>query len=383
MRSIKKVNVRGKRVLLRVDFNVPLKNKKVASDARIRASLPTIEWLSKNGAKVIIMSHLGRPNGEVNKDFSLRQVVSPFSKLLKKKVVFVDDCASPKVQSVLSKMKNGDVVLLENLRFYAQEEADDDMFAQYLASLGDVYVNDAFGVSHRKNASVHAITHYIESYAGFLLEKEVAVLSSLISNPKRPFVVILGGAKVSDKIILIDKLLKKANIVLLGGAMAGAFSGALGFEVGKTKIEKNAINLAKKILKKSKYKIALPVDIAGSDGKAVKIFAVNGLPKNYAGLDIGPITAEIYGEVIREAKTVFWNGPMGLFEKKPFDRGSFAIAQAMANCNGVTIVGGGDTVACLGKFASKMSHVSSGGGASLEFLEGKKLPGIVALSKKV
>ncbi len=380
MRSIKKAKVRGRRVLVRVDFNVPVKNGKVMDDSRIRASLPTIEWLKRKGAKVILMSHLGRPSKK-DSSLSLKPVSKQLSKLLKKKVSFVGDCASPLVQKTLSKMRNGDVVLLENLRFYSQEEADDEMFANYLASLADIYVNDAFGVSHRKNASVHAITKFIPSYAGFLLEKEVEVLSSLLKNPKKPFVVVLGGAKVSDKIGVIDSLAKKADIILLGGAMSGAFANALGYETGKTMIEPGSVGLAKKILKADKGKIALPLDVVGSDGKKAKIFAVNRLPKNFAGLDIGPLTANIYAEVIREAKTVFWNGPMGLFEKKPFDRGSKAVALAMARCGGVTVVGGGDTVACVGDLARKMSHVSTGGGASLEFLEGKKLPGISALPK--
>jgi len=380
MRSIKKVKVRGKRVLVRVDFNVPMKSGKVMDDSRIRASLPTIEWLGKNGAKIVIISHLGRP-GKKDASFSLKPASKCLSRILKKKVSFVGDCASPKVQKTLSKMKNGGIVMLENLRFYTQEETDDDMFASYLASLADIYVNDAFGVSHRKNASVHAITKYIQSYAGFLLEKEIEVLSYLLKNPKRPFVVVLGGSKISDKIGVIDSLAKRADIILLGGAMSGAFAKALGYETGKTKIEDGSVNFAKKVLKADKGKIALPLDVVGSDGKHIKIFAVNRLPKNFAGLDIGPLTANIYGEVIREAKTVFWNGPMGLFEKKPFDRGSRAIALAMAKCRGITVVGGGDTVACIGDLAKKMSHVSTGGGASLEFLEGKKLPGILALSK--
>jgi phosphoglycerate kinase len=380
MRSIKKVKVKGRRVLVRVDFNVPMKNGKVMDDSRIRAALPTIEWLRKNGAKIVIISHLGRPKKK-DDSFSLKPASKCLSKLLKKEVSFVSDCASPAVQKALSKIKNGNVVMLENLRFYPQEEANDAVFASYLASLSDVYVNDAFGVSHRNNASVVAITKFIPSYAGFLLEKEIEVLSSVLKNPKKPFVVVLGGAKVSDKIGVIDSLAKKADIILLGGAMSGAFAKALGYEVGKTKIELGSVNFAKKVLKTDKGKIALPLDVVGSDGKHVKIFAVNRLPKNFAGLDIGPLTANIYGEVIREAKTIFWNGPMGLFEKKPFDRGSRAVALAMAKCRGTTIVGGGDTVACIGELAKKMSHVSSGGGASLEFLEGKKLPGILALSK--
>lgn len=380
MRSVKKAKVRGKRVLVRVDFNVPMKNKKVADDSRIRAALPTIEWLRKNGAKVILISHLGRP-AKKDSSLSLRPVAKSLSRLLKKNVAFVDDCASPAVQKTLSKMKNKDVVMLENLRFYSQEEADDAMFASYLASLADIYVNDAFGVSHRKNASIHAIAKFIPAYAGFLLEKEVNVLSALLKNPKRPFVVVLGGAKVSDKIGVVDSFAKKADLILLGGAMSGAFAKALGYEVGKTRIEEGSVNPAKTILRADKGKLALPLDVVGSDGKNIKIFAVNRLPKNFAGLDIGPLTAGIYAEVIREARTVFWNGPMGLFEKKPFDRGSRAVAVAMAKCRGTTVVGGGDTVACLGELAKRISHVSTGGGASLEFLEGKKLPGLSVIPK--
>lgn len=380
MRSVKKAKVRDRRVLVRVDFNVPMKRGKVADDSRIRAALPTVEWLRRNGAKIILISHLGRPDKK-DKSLSLKPVAKRLSSLLKKNVSFVDDCASPSVQKALSKMRNGDIVLLENLRFYPQEEADDDMFANYLASLADIYVNDAFGVSHRKNASVHAIAKFIPAYAGFLLEKEVDALSALLKNPKKPFVVVLGGAKVSDKIGVIDSLARKADIVLLGGAMSGAFAKALGYEVGKTRIELDSIVAVKRILKADKGKLALPLDVVGSDGKRVRIFAVNRLPKNFAGLDIGPLTANIYAEVIREAKTVFWNGPMGLFEKKPFDRGSRAVALAMAKCKGTTVIGGGDTIACLGDLAKKMSHVSTGGGASLEFLEGRKLPGISIIPK--
>jgi phosphoglycerate kinase len=384
MRSVKEADVKGKRVLVRVDFNVPLKNGKVADDKRIRAALPTIEFLRKRKAKVILMSHLGRPDGKVVDDLRLAPVASHLSKILKCPVHSMLDCIGAEVEDAVYGLHEGDVMLLDNLRFYPEEEKNDANFAQKLAALGEVYVNDAFGVSHRAHASVHAITKFLPSYAGFLLQKEVDALSGLLKNPKRPFVAVMGGAKVSDKIGVIENLLKKVDAVLVGGAMMFTFYKALGYEIGKSKFEADKVVLAKKLLKKGRKKIVLPVDVvvaSSTESKDCKVFPANKLSKNVMGLDIGPETRQVYSEMIREAKTVFWNGPMGLFENKSFAKGTFDIAKAMAKSRGVTVVGGGDSVAAIEKLKleKKFTHVSTGGGASLEFLEGKKLPGIEVL----
>lgn len=380
MRSVKEAKVKGRRVIVRVDFNVPIKTGKVADDSKIVASLPTIKLLIKKGAKVILISHLGRPEGVRTAEFSLMPVSKRLSRLLGKGVKFVSDCASLEVQKSLSKMRNGDVILLENVRFYSQEENNDDAFGKYLASLGDVFVSDAFGVSHRKNASVCSVTKYIPSYAGLLLEKEVNSLSVILKNPKRPFIVILGGAKVSDKIGLIENVLKKADMILLGGAIAATFLKSLGIETGKTKIELNMVGFARKLLKNANGKIALPIDVVGFDKRHVRVFDVNNLPKSFASLDIGPMTAKIYSQIVMSAKTVFWNGPLGLFEKRHFGKGSITVGEALAKSGATSIVGGGDTLFCLGKLSKRMSFSSTGGGASLEFLENKHLPGLKALS---
>lgn len=384
MRSLKEADVKGKRVLVRIDFNVPLKNGKVGDDKRIRAALPTIEFLRKKRAKVILASHLGRPDGKVVEGLRMLPVAERLSKLLKYPVHCSTDCIGAEVEDQVRGLHDGDVLMLENLRFYPEEEANDRMFAQKLAGFADFYVNDAFGTCHRAHASVAAITEFLPAAAGFLLEKEVKMLSSLLKNPKHPFVAIMGGAKVSDKIGVIDNLLKKVDAILIGGAMMFTFYKALGWEIGKSKFEANKLNLAKALLKKGKKKIFLPTDVIvakATDSKNAKIFPAHKLPKSMLGLDIGPETQEIYAEIIREAKTVFWNGPMGMFENKTFAKGTYAIAKAMSNCKGMTVVGGGDSVAAVEqlKLGSKFSHVSTGGGASLEFLEGKKLPGIAAL----
>ncbi len=379
MRSIKEVDVYGKRVLVRVDFNVPLKDGRVVDDSRIRAALPTIEFLRKKEAKVILVSHLGRPDGKVVDELRLEPVAVRLSKLLKYPVHYEPDCIGAEIEDRVRGLHYGDVMLLENLRFYPEEEADGELFAQKLASLGDVFVNDAFGVSHRAHASVHAVTKFLPSYAGFLLLKEVEVLSALLKMPKRPFVAVLGGAKVSDKIGVIENLLRKVDTILIGGAMMFTFYKALGYEVGKSKFEADKVKLARLLLKKGKKKIALPVDVVTKS----KVVHAAGMPKSMMGLDIGPETQAIYSEIIRDARTVFWNGPMGMFELRSFAKGTLAVAKAMAKCKGVTVVGGGDTVAAISGFEKKFTHVSTGGGASLEFLEGKKLPGIVALEQNV
>ena len=378
MRLLKEAKVTGKTVLVRVDFNVPLKNGKISDDKRIRAVLPTIEFLRKKKARIVLISHLGRPDGKVSEDLRLAPVAAYLSKLLKYPVHYEPDCIGSDVEFAVRGLHEGDVLLLENLRFYPEEEADDAGFAQKLAVLADVFVNDAFAVSHRAHASVHAIAKFLPSYAGFLLEKEVKMLSSLLKSPKHPFIAIMGGAKVSDKIGVIESLLKKVDAILIGGAMMFTFYKALNYEVGKSKFEADKVALAKSLLKNSNRKIILPIDVVLSDKRVVP---ADKMPKNSAGFDIGPETQMIYSEMIKSAKTVFWNGPMGLFEQKPFDKGTLAVAKAMSECKGVTVVGGGDSVAAIekAKLEKKFSHVSTGGGASLEFLEGKELPGIKVL----
>ncbi|HLF54625.1 MAG TPA: phosphoglycerate kinase [Candidatus Nanoarchaeia archaeon] len=381
MRSLKEADVKGRRVLVRVDFNIPLKNGKVVDDKRIRAALPTIDFLRKKKAKVILISHLGRPDGKVVEDLRLEPIAHALSKMLKYPVHHEPDCIGSDVEDRVRTLHDGDVLLLENLRFYPEEEADDDLFAQKLAAFADVYVNDAFGTCHRAHASVHAVTRYLPSYAGFLLEKEVKVLSSLLKNPKRPFVAVMGGAKVSDKIKVIENLLKRVDAILIGGAMMFTFYKALGYNIGKSKFEADKVALAKALLKKGKKKLALPIDVvvALSPKAKGKVMSSRSIPKSMMGLDIGPVTQQIYANIIRDAKTVFWNGPMGMFEVKRFAKGTLSIAKAMAECRGVTVVGGGETVSAVEKLSKKFTHVSTGGGAALEFLEGKSLPGIAAL----
>jgi phosphoglycerate kinase len=378
MRLLKEADVAGKTVLMRVDFNVPLKNGKITDDKRIRAVLPTIEYLRKKKSRIVLISHLGRPDGKVSEDLRLGPVADRLSKLLKYPVHYEPDCIGSDVEFAVRGLHESDVLLLENLRFYPEEEADDAGFAQKLAVLADVFVNDAFAVSHRAHASVHAIAKFLPSYAGFLLEKEVKMLSVLLKSPKHPFIAIMGGAKVSDKIGVIESLLKKVDAILIGGAMMFTFYKALNYKVGKSKFEADKVALAKSLLKKGKKRIILPTDVVLSDKRVVP---ADKMPKNSAGFDIGPETQAIYAEMIKEAKTVFWNGPMGLFEQKPFDRGTLAVAKAMSVCKGITVVGGGDSVSAIEKarLEKKFSHVSTGGGASLEFLEGKKLPGIDVL----
>ncbi len=383
MRSVKEAKVAGKRVLVRVGFDVPLKDGRVVDDRRIRASLPTIEFLRRKKAIVILLSHLGRPDGKVNDKLRLAPVAERLSKLLKYPVHYQPDCIGEEVEDNIRGLHEGDVMLLENVRFYAEEEKDGRLFAQKLAALADIYVNDAFSVSHRAHASVHAIAEFLPGYAGFLLQQEIKMLTDLLKKPGRPFIAIMGGAKVGDKIGVIENLLKKVDAVLVGGAMMFTFYKALGYEVGKSRFEKDRIRLAKFLLKKGRKKLILPVDVVvalspKSKGRAV---SCRNIPKNMMGLDIGPETRRIYASIVQKAKTAFWNGPMGMFESRQFARGTEEIAKALAKCKGVTVIGGGDSVAAVEKLRleKKYSHVSTGGGASLEFLEGKKLPGIEAL----
>ncbi|MEM3154615.1 MAG: phosphoglycerate kinase [Candidatus Woesearchaeota archaeon] len=387
MRSVKEADVAGKRVLVRAGFDVPLKNGRVADDARLRAALPTIRLLRKRGARVILLSHLDRPDGKVVDELRLAPVAKALSKLLKFPVQYEPDCIGSDVEERVREMHEGDVLLLENLRFYPEEEANNRGFAQKLASIADIYVNDAFSVCHRAHASVSAIAEFLPAYAGLSLEEEVNALAALLKNPKHPFIAVMGGAKVSDKIGVIGNLLEKVDAILVGGAIMFTFYKALGYEIGKSRYEPDKVNLAKMLLKKGRRKIVLPADVvvAGTEKKDAKVCAADKMLKNSIGLDIGPETRAIYSEIIKKSKTVFWNGPMGMFEKKPFDKGTVSIAKAIAQCRGTTVVGGGDSVAAVEKanLTGKFTFVCTGGGASLEFLEGKKLPGLTALNDNI
>lgn len=388
-KTIRDLDVKNKKVLVRVDFNVPMDAEgKITDDTRIKASLETIKYLLKNQAIVILMAHLGRPKGEVMAKYSLAPVAAHLSMLLNKNVQFIDDCIGVQVQDAVGQMETGDVLLMENLRFHKEEEENNMAFAEQLASVADIYVNDGFGVSHRAHASVEGVTHFLPSVAGFLLEKELRYLGKAVTNPARPFAAIIGGAKVSDKIGVIDSLLDKADVILIGGGMANTFLAAEGFEVGNSLVEQDKLPLARELLKKAdknKVKMYLPVDLVMADSFSAEakheVEAIGELNQDYMALDIGPKTAELYVKALEPMKTIVWNGPMGVFEMDAFCQGTEAVAQALGMSKGITIVGGGDSVAAIEKLklAKKIKHISTGGGASLEYLEGKVLPGVAAL----
>ncbi len=394
---IEDLEVAGKKVIVRVDFNVPLKNGAVENDKRLVESLPTIKYLVGKGAKVILMSHLGRPDGKVVDDLRMAPVGKRLGELLGKPVKVPSDCIGPEVKSVVDAMGPGDVIVLENLRFHPEEEKNDSDFAKKLASLADVYVNDAFGTAHRAHASTAGITAHVKQCAsGYLMKKELDFLGSALTNPVRPFVAIIGGAKISGKIDVVEALLPKVDKLLIGGGMANTFFKAQGLEVGKSLIEPDKIELARTLMQKAGDKMLLPTDAVVSDmldfkgGKvgSIETVDVKSVPADRWVLDIGPKTVEAYSKVIHGAKTVLWNGPMGVFEIDATAAGTLAIAHALAEAtekNGaVTVVGGGDSASAIkkAKLSSKVTHVSTGGGASLEFLEGKELPGVVALTDK-
>jgi len=406
---VEDLDVKGKRVLVRTDFNVPIKDGKVEDDKRITAALPTLNYLLAQGASLVIMSHLGRPDGKRKPEFSLKPVAEKLQELLGRPVTFVDDCVGPKVEAVVFAMKPGDVTLLENVRFYIEEEgkvkledgtklqADKAKVAEFranLTKLGDVYVNDAFGTAHRDHSSVSGIQLPLRA-AGYLMKKELDFLGGAIENPKRPFVAIIGGAKVSGKIDVINAMLPKVDKLIIGGGMGFTFAKAQGKEIGKSLVELDKVELAKEILAKSGDKLMLPTDVLITDAfdfKArtvgqTKFVSVNAIPADWEGIDIGPETIARFSEVIRGAKTVLWNGPMGVFEIEASAKGTFAVAQALADATAAgatTVVGGGDSASAIKKagLSKKVTHVSTGGGASLEFLEGKPLPGVVALTDK-
>ena len=388
-KTVRDLDVAGKKVLVRVDFNVPLNDKgEITDDTRITASLPTIQYLLEQKAAVILMAHLGRPKGQVKPELSLAPVAKHLGKLLGKKILFAPDCVGEAAKAAASKLKAGHILLLENLRFHKEEEKNDMEFAEQLASLADLYVNDGFGVSHRAHASVEGVTHFLPAAAGFLLEKEIQYVGQAVTNPLHPFVAIIGGAKVSDKIGVISNLLDKVDTLLIGGGMANTFLAAQGHKMGKSLVEEDKLELAKELLakaKKNKVKLLLPTDLvmaaAFAPDAAHVTEGVKHLNQEYMALDIGSETSKAYAEALAEAKMIVWNGPMGVFEMDAFCKGTEAVAKAVAKSRAVSIVGGGDSVAAIEKLglAKRITHISTGGGASLEYLEGKVLPGVAAL----
>jgi phosphoglycerate kinase len=389
--TLKDLDLHNKRVLVRVDFNVPLEAGRVTDNTRIRAALPTIQYLIDHGARVILMSHLGRPKGKVKEELRLDPVARELEGLLGRPVHKVNDCIGPEVEAAVAALKPGEVLLLENLRFYPEEEKNDPEFARKLASLADLYVNDAFGAAHRAHASTEGVAHYLPAAAGFLLQKEIETLGKALADPERPFVAIIGGAKVSDKISVIRNLLTKVDTLIIGGGMANTFLRAKGYAMGRSLVEEDQVPLAQELMATAEQqgvKMLLPRDlVVAQEFKADaphQVVAASAVPDGWMALDIGPETAQDFANALTGARTVVWNGPMGVFEMEPFAHGTEAVARAVAAVDGMTIVGGGDSVAAVEKVgvAAKIGHISTGGGASLEFLEGKALPGVVALTEK-
>ncbi|RKN75058.1 phosphoglycerate kinase [Paenibacillus ginsengarvi] len=390
-KSVRDIDVSGKKVFVRVDFNVPLENGAITDDTRIRETLPTIRYLIEKGAKVILASHLGRPKGQVVEEMRLTPVAARLSELLGKPVTKADEAIGDAVKAQADALKAGDVLLLENVRFYAGEEKNDPELAGQFASLADVYVNDAFGAAHRAHASTEGIAHHLPAVSGLLMEKELEVLGKALNNPERPFTAIVGGSKVKDKIGVIDHLLNIADNLLIGGGLSYTFLKAQGYEIGKSLVDNEKLDLTLQFLKKAKEKgcnLMLPVDIVVGDDFSndanTKVVPISEIPADWEGFDIGPKTRALYADVIAKSKLVVWNGPMGVFELNPYLNGTKAVAEACASTSGYTVIGGGDSAAAAEKFhlADKMDHISTGGGASLEFMEGKALPGVVALNDK-
>lgn len=390
-KTMNDIDVQGKRVFVRVDFNVPMENGSITDETRIRAAIPTIEQLVNRGAKVILASHLGRPKGEVKEEMRLTAVGARLSELIGKPVTKLDESIGTKVEETVANMKEGDIVLLENVRFHKGEEKNDEELAKSFAALADIYINDAFGAAHRAHASTEGIAKYIPAVSGLLIEKELVVLGKALSNPDRPFTAIIGGSKVKDKIGVIENLLDKVDHLLIGGGLSYTFSKAMGYSIGKSLLEEDKIELAQHFIQKAKEKgvqLHLPVDaiVASEFSKDAerKTVDIDSIPETWMGLDIGPKTASEYAEIIKNSKLIIWNGPMGVFEMEPFANGTKTVALAMAETEGYTVIGGGDSAAAVEKFgvAEKMDHISTGGGASLELMEGKQLPGIVALNDK-
>ncbi len=392
--TVEDIDVKGRRVLMRVDFNVPLENGEVANDQRIRAALPTIKYITDGGGKLILMSHLGRPKGKRVKEMSLKPCVKVLGDHLEKKIEFADDCIGGPVEAAVHQLVDGEVILLENLRYYEEETQNDPDFASRLAELGEVYVNDAFGTAHRAHASTEGVTHHFDQCAaGYLMMKELAYLGDLMTNPRKPFVAILGGAKISGKIDVITNLLPKVEKIIIGGGMTFTFYKALGYEIGNSLLEEDKIDFARNILKKGSDKIVLAEDCVISESLdmeprsvgELKTIAADAIPAGWIGLDIGSKSIEQFRNILQDAKTVVWNGPMGVFEIKAVAAGTYAIAEILAEVTATgatTVIGGGDSASAIRRagVADKVSHVSTGGGASLEFIEGKSLPGVEALT---
>ncbi|WP_405106050.1 phosphoglycerate kinase [Paenibacillus sp. FSL K6-1217] len=390
-KSVRDVEVKGKRVFVRVDFNVPVEDGKITDDTRIRETLPTIKYLIENGAKVILASHMGRPKGEFVDSMRLTTAAVRLSELLGKPVAKADEAIGEAVKAQIAELNEGDVLVLENVRFYKGEEKNDPELAKQFAELADLFVNDAFGAAHRAHASTEGIAHFLPAVSGLLMEKELSVLGKALSNPERPFTAIIGGSKVKDKIDVIDNLLNLADNVLIGGGLSYTFTKAQGYEIGKSLVDNDKIDAALGFIEKAKKlgkNFVLPVDVVvadkfGADANT-KIVDAKDIPADWEGLDIGPKTREIYADIIKNSKLVVWNGPMGVFEIDIFAEGTKAVAQACATTEGYTVIGGGDSAAAAEKFhlADQMDHISTGGGASLEFMEGKALPGVEALNDK-
>jgi phosphoglycerate kinase len=387
-KTIKDIDVNKKCVLVRVDFNVPIKNGQVMDDTRIKAALPTIQYLLDHGAAVILMSHLGRPKGKVVAEYSLRPVADHLQKLIERSVSFAEDCIGPSAEKAVAILEPGQVLLLENTRFHPEEEKNAEEMAQQLAKLGDVYVNDAFGAAHRAHASTEGVARHLPAVAGLLMEKEIRYLGEAIAEPSHPFIAILGGAKVSDKIGVIRNLLKKTDQILIGGGMANTFFKAKGSKVGDSLVEDEVLDIARDLLQEGGNKLHLPEDMVIADQFDAqansKTVPVGDVPDGWRILDIGPETVKTFSQILSDAKTIVWNGPMGVFEFPKFAEGTYGIAKAVANSNAVSIIGGGESVAAIQQsgLADKITHISTGGGASLEMLEGKTLPGLATLKDK-
>jgi phosphoglycerate kinase len=392
-KTIRDIDLKGKRVLMRVDFNVPLKDGKVTDDTRIQAALPTIQQVLGQGASLVLMSHLGRAKGKPVPELRMDPVALRLAELLDRPVTKLDDCVGPMVEATCKALRPGDVVLLENTRFHAEEEANDPAFSAQLAGLGDVYVDDAFGSAHRAHASTEGVARAIRqrggaAVAGFLMEKELEFLGRAVENPERPFVAIMGGAKISDKITVIERLLELCDRLLIGGGMANTFFKAMGYEMGDSLVEAEAVDQAKSLLDKGKSRLILPVDVviadAFDDAARTQVVAPDGVPAGWRVLDVGPKTLTTFESALAGARTVLWNGPLGAFEMPNFAKGTFALAKILANLQATTIVGGGDSASAVKKsgLAEKFTHISTGGGASLEFLEGQVLPGVAVLDDK-
>ncbi len=387
-KTIRDIAVDGRRVLVRVDFNVPLKNGAVADDTRIRAALPTLEYLLKHGAALIVCSHLGRPKGRVVPELRMDPVAERLAALLGRPVRKLDDCVGPEVEQAAAALRPGGIILLENTRFHPEEKKNDPAFARQLASLADLFVNDAFGTAHRAHASTEGVAHYLPAVAGLLMEKELEFLGKAVENPEHPYVAVLGGAKISDKIGVIESLLRRCDRLLIGGGMANTFFRAMGFEMGDSLVEEEAVPTAERLLKEKGGRLVLPVDVVIADRFAAdaqtRVVAPNEVPPGWRVLDIGPKTLPTFESALSGARMVVWNGPLGVFELEPFAHGTNEMARILADMDAITIIGGGDSAAAVRQagLVDKMTHVSTGGGASLELLEGKTLPGVAALDDK-